>query len=162
MDYSVDNICAHINVDRTKEIYRALVADSRNNSAVLNFQKNIYMREGRLEEYLSPLGIDISKYQGLDPVSINQATQSVTYCGYYPLCVENLTELKDIVGAEHDDGGFHVNKTEFGFEFSFEYINEQIVLFFWAELPWLFMPPIEKPRYENKAELPEIMGACTL
>ena len=162
MDYSVDNICAHINVDRTKEIYRSLVADSRDNSAILNYRKNVFMRKGRIEEYLSPLGIDISKYQGLDPVSINQATQSVTYCGYYPLCVENLTELKDIVGAEHDDGGFHVNKTEFGFEFSFEYINEQIVLFFWAELPWLFMPPIEKPRYENKAALPEIMRECTL
>ena len=162
MDYSVDNICARINVEKTKEIYRALLADSRDNSAVLNFRKNLIMRKGRIEEYLSPLGIDISKYQGLDLVSINQAAQSVTYCGYYPLYVENLTELKDIVGAEHDDGGFHVNKTDFGFEFSLEYINEQIVLFFGVDLPWLFMPPIEKPRYENKAALPEIVRECTL
>lgn len=162
MDYSVDNICAHINVDRTKEIYRSLVADSGDNSAVVNFRKNIFMRKRNIEEYLSPIGIDISKYQGLDLVSINQAAQSVTYCGYYPLYVENLTELKDIVGAEHDDGAFHVNRTDFGFEFSLEYLNDQIVLFFWAELPWLFMPPIEKPRYENKAALPEIVRECTL
>ena len=158
MDYSVDSFCARINVERTKEIYQSLVADSRNNSAALNFRKNVFMRRGRIEEYLSPLGIDISKYQDLDPVSINQAAQSVTYCGYYPLYVENLTELKAIVGAEHDDGEFRVNKTEFGFEFSLEYLNEQIVLLFWAELPWLFMPPIAKSRYENKTELPVI---CT-
>ena len=101
MDYSVDNFCAHIDVERTKDIYRSFVADSGDNSAVVNFRKNIFMRKRNIEEYLSPIGIDISKYQGLDLVSINQATQSVTYCGYYPLYVENLTELKDIVGAEH-------------------------------------------------------------
>lgn len=156
MDFFIENICAHVNVEKTKELYRVFSVDSEDNSGAMNFRKNLYMRKEKMEDYLSPFGIDISKYQELSVVSIDQPRQAITYCGYYPINIENVTELKGIVNSEHYESTFCVIKTNFGFEFSFEYINEQIVLFFLTELPWLFMPPIASCKFENKVALPVI------
>lgn len=151
---SLDNVIDRINVDKTRELYVQLECFSEESSASLNFQRNMFMRKEWIEECLAPMGIEIMKYQDIHVISINQPTQSVTYCGYYPVCLDNFEDMNFDTGTDEECTDLY--RTVFGFEFSLEMIRDQTALFFWAELPWMYMPPIPRSRYENKAFLPEV------
>ena len=154
MKYRASGLEAEINIEKTAELYRLIPNDADSSSASVNFRKNIDMRFENLKEHLEPYAINVYAYRDLSVVSINQPLQSVTYCGYYQAVFDNEAALMAAVKSDQDKYYVHINYTDFGFEFSFECIEDHVVLFFWTELPWLLPIPIEKNRYENRTTLP--------
>lgn len=156
-EYYVGSVYGDIDIEKTRAIYTSLPMPCEHDSAAINFRQNLLMREQDADPYLRQLGMDLFKYQKLSVVSINRPVQTVTYCGCYPICVQNSDSIQEALAVLNEtEMELRGNITDFDFEFNFEYIDNQVVLFFWADLPWLFMPPIQKSRYENKVRLPQI------
>jgi len=142
-----------VDVRKTKKFYAVRNVCDGVSAEEQNFLRNVFLRRESLDKFMGGYGIRPDKVRNLQVMEVDPFLQSVCYTGEYPIEAEIINDDKNEGKSENIGGEWA--QTDFGFSFHCREDQTGVFVEFMADLPWLLLPPIEMPRYINKAALPE-------